>query len=124
MEITEQQRVQFVELLRGLREARGLKQFEAAEQMGVPVSTLSRLEHGPYEGMRFEDIVLLCRFYHLPVDDVASVVGLPDPEREGSGVLPSQLESALRVLAPAQQAFLLQVLQVVLSGLAARRGVG
>lgn len=115
--ITEEQKKAFADLLRSARESRGWKQFEAAERAGIPATTLSRLEHGPYEGMRFEDILLLSRLYGLSVDHLAEMVGIPlATEVEADGHLRA-VYAAVQALEAEQRAFVIRVLQAVLKGL-------
>lgn len=117
MRISDEQRQQFVHLLRTARESRGWKQYEAATTSGVLPSTLSRLEHGPYAGMRFEDIALLCRAYQIPLDSLAALLGMPTTDGEEVASELIALCAAVRSLESEQQAFVIRVLQAVLRGL-------
>jgi transcriptional regulator with XRE-family HTH domain len=117
MRIDDTTTVAFTSLLRTARESRGWAQYEAASHIGVPASTLSRLEHGPYEGMRFADVVLLCRAYGISVDSIAALVGLPTPGDEERDSEVEVLCAAMRTLETEQRQFVLRVLQAVMKGL-------
>ncbi len=117
MRVTDKQRDAFAKLLRDARESRGWKQYEAAERVGIPATTLSRLEHGPYDGMRFEDLARLAHTYGIALEVFAALVGLSAEEpQEGNGEV-GTLIATVRSLEPDQRAFVVRVLQAVLKGM-------
>lgn len=118
MEVTPEQAEAFATLLRSAREGRGWLQLEAAKRAGVAASTLSRLEHAPYEGMRFEDIMRLCWLYGISPEQVASIVGIPTSgdRQEVDGEL-TALCAVLQGLEQEQRTFVLKVLHAIIRGM-------
>lgn len=64
--------------LRAIRESRGLTLRAVAEESGISVSTLSRLESGSRRA-QLELLLPLARLYRLPLDDLVGAPRFGDP---------------------------------------------
>lgn len=121
MEWTDEQRHAFADLWVRSREASGLKQYQVAEKTGVSAGTISTLERGPYPGMRSIDIWRLQAFYGIASTLPAQILGfdLADiPALEDSPLAP--YAARIGQLGPNDQKFILEVLDVLLSGFSSR----
>lgn len=116
MDWTDEQRQAFRELMKAGRAPTLLGQPEVAEKTGVAVSTISAYENrGPYDRMRWADVVRLCEFYDISMDRLLAVLGHRVPDSRAAWLAP--LEHRLAALDPERRAFVLRAVETLLDGL-------
>ena len=118
MDWTDEQIRAFADLLIRAREATGLKQYQVAESIGMSPSTISLLERGPYPGMRAIDIWRLQALYGIPTAQPAQILGIELADQSAFEESPLALYvSRFAHLGPRGKALILEVLDVLLTGL-------
>ena len=83
----------FGKRLREVRKQRGLTLHEVSQLVGVPVSTISRIERGDSENVESNNLLALSRWAALPLD-----LFLPAPKTQNaiSASVPDVVELHLR----------------------------
>jgi len=128
VEFTPQQRIRFSALMREARAKRGETQVQVADGMSAMFKTtvsqafISGIEKGPYEGMRFIDLIQIIQYYSLSLQTVIDILGLQAaPVDVDSMSLPlnNVLIQATTELDEAQQSQLAEILQIVMNGIKA-----
>lgn len=116
MDVTDEQRDKFVDLLQPAIEAKGQPLYVMADKAGVTADVLRNLaRNGPYINLRATDLFKVVRFFKLDINEVADILGvpLPIPNRDKLGPLALRFED----LTPEQHKWLLGVIDVLLRGM-------
>jgi transcriptional regulator with XRE-family HTH domain len=102
----------FSKLFLDARKLRGKTQQEVADESGVSQTMISTLEHGPYAGMNFVDVVKLASYYGIAPNTLAASIGLFEVESDNDFTsFTSQLQWAYYRLVPEKQQTALRLIQ-------------
>lgn len=87
-------------VLRGLRKERGMTLLEASERIGLPVSTLSKIENNKMS-ISYDKLVAICKGLKI---DMAQLFGAQAPLDDAPVVAPASLPAAAPAPVPAAAA--------------------
>lgn len=118
MNISDEQREQFISLIRDELQLRGWRQLDLAHAMNVSPNLISGLlRAGPFDGFRAKDLLKMVEVLELDISQVAGILGYHTPTTapESDALMP--ILRRIGLLTASQRDWLMGVLDVLLRGM-------